>query len=254
MLMTAAEVFDEMHGRVFSALEAAAAGQPSGGPGVSSSSSGGSGTSWDVRDVLGARRQQVLAGAVIAFSRVIPLEMAPASHPLWRLAEEYGARCTTSLTPEVTHVVAMSRATEKVPPDPPPRPGRLRLAVAVGPCGLERSNLTARQWCLGPQPTAAPLLLHRRCSRPRSSRSLSSRLPGRHALCAAMGGHRQLPAAACRVSWHDCRPVFPPPGLSLHQPSHGPSSAPASAALPCRLECCCILWRRANELRFPVPV
>ncbi len=108
--MTASAVFDEIHGRVFSALEAAAAAQQ---PAVSPA--GGGPGSWDVRDVLEARRRQVLAGVVLAFSRVIPLEMAPGSHPLWRLAEEFGARCSTALTPEVTHVVAMSRATEKVP-------------------------------------------------------------------------------------------------------------------------------------------
>ena len=59
-------------------------------------------------------REQVLAGVRILFSRVIPLEQPPASHALWRLAEAFGAACTTAADPGVTHVVASTRGTEKV--------------------------------------------------------------------------------------------------------------------------------------------
>lgn len=62
----------------------------------------------------GACREQVLAGVRILFSRVIPLEQPPASHALWRLAEAFGAACTTAADPGVTHVVASTRGTEKV--------------------------------------------------------------------------------------------------------------------------------------------
>ena len=60
----------------------------------------------------GAR--QVLAGVRILFSRVIPLEKAPASHPFWLLAEAFGAQCTTEADARVTHVVARARGTQKV--------------------------------------------------------------------------------------------------------------------------------------------
>jgi len=57
---------------------------------------------------------QVLAGVRILFSRVIPLDQAPASHALWRTAEAFGAACTTVADAAVTHVVASTRGTEKV--------------------------------------------------------------------------------------------------------------------------------------------
>jgi hypothetical protein len=57
---------------------------------------------------------QVLAGVRILFSRVIPLDQAPASHALWRMAEAFGAACTTTADAAVTHVVASTRGTEKV--------------------------------------------------------------------------------------------------------------------------------------------
>ena len=50
----------------------------------------------------------------ILFSRVIPLEKAPASHPMWLLAEAFGAQCTTEGDAGVTHVVARTRGTQKV--------------------------------------------------------------------------------------------------------------------------------------------
>lgn len=61
-----------------------------------------------------AHRLQVLAGVVLVFTRVIPLEQDPASHPLWRLAETFGARCSGVLDAATTHVVAGASGTEKV--------------------------------------------------------------------------------------------------------------------------------------------
>ena len=58
--------------------------------------------------------RQVLAGVRILFSRVIPLEKAPASHHFWLLAEAFGAQCTTEGDAGVTHVVARTRGTQKV--------------------------------------------------------------------------------------------------------------------------------------------
>lgn len=57
---------------------------------------------------------QVLEGVQLVFSRVIPLETNPRQHPLWLLAEQYGATCTEQCTDDTTHVVAMTGATEKV--------------------------------------------------------------------------------------------------------------------------------------------
>jgi hypothetical protein len=55
---------------------------------------------------------QVLAGVQLVFSRVIPLETNPRQHPLWVLAEQYGATCSQQCTPDTTHVVAMNQGTE----------------------------------------------------------------------------------------------------------------------------------------------
>jgi len=57
---------------------------------------------------------QVLEGVQLVFSRVIPLETNPRQHPLWLLAEQYGATCTEQCTDDTTHVVAMTGGTEKV--------------------------------------------------------------------------------------------------------------------------------------------
>jgi hypothetical protein len=114
MLMTGIDMFEQIHSSVFAGLEQAAAAAAAAGAQNGSSSGSSPGAVWDVRDILEQRRRKVLEGVVIAFSRVIPLEMAAHTHSLWRLAEAFGARCSTQLSPEVTHVVAMSRATEKV--------------------------------------------------------------------------------------------------------------------------------------------
>lgn len=69
----------------------------------------------DVRRILAAVKQNVLAGCKILFSRVFPQgESLPHLHPLWQTAEHFGATCTTTLDEDITHVVAMSRGTDKV--------------------------------------------------------------------------------------------------------------------------------------------
>ncbi|MCO5577449.1 hypothetical protein L7F22_031281 [Adiantum nelumboides] len=69
----------------------------------------------DVRHVLSTVKQTVLAGCKIVFSRVYPQgESQPHLHPLWQMAEQFGAVCTTIIDDDVTHVVATSRGTDKV--------------------------------------------------------------------------------------------------------------------------------------------
>jgi hypothetical protein len=69
---------------------------------------------WDVRAVIDARRRRVLAGAVLAFSRVGPLRGPDGRpNPLWRLAERLGAACAEVVGDDTTHVVALQGGTEK---------------------------------------------------------------------------------------------------------------------------------------------
>lgn len=56
----------------------------------------------------------MLAGVALVFTRVIPLEQEPSSHPLWRLAESFGARCSDTLDAGTTHLIAGASGTEKV--------------------------------------------------------------------------------------------------------------------------------------------
>ena len=50
---------------------------------------------------------------VLLGCRVFPSEMDPRSHPLWHLAETYGACCELQCSERTTHVVAAARGTEK---------------------------------------------------------------------------------------------------------------------------------------------
>jgi len=67
-----------------------------------------------VADILQEHRKDVLAGVNIVFSRVFPIHTDPTNHPLWTLAEDFGAKCSPTLTEETTHVVAAARTTDKV--------------------------------------------------------------------------------------------------------------------------------------------
>ncbi|KAL4450062.1 hypothetical protein ABPG77_010731 [Micractinium sp. CCAP 211/92] len=61
----------------------------------------------DVRPLLREARQSILAGVVVLFTRVLPLDCAnPSAHPLWQLATKLGAECVREATENVTHVVA----------------------------------------------------------------------------------------------------------------------------------------------------
>lgn len=61
----------------------------------------------DVRPLLRAARQGILAGVRVLFSRVVPLDCRdPTTHPLWQLALKLGAECAKEAGEGVTHVVA----------------------------------------------------------------------------------------------------------------------------------------------------
>eukprot|EP00884_Botryococcus_braunii_P005692 jgi/Botrbrau1/15123/Bobra.0283s0002.1 len=96
MLMLTLRTLETVHSSVFAAL------QKSTDP-----------ESWDVRRWLHKARQQVLKGVHILFTRVIPLHQEPCDHKLWRMAERFGATCTTETNPFVTHVVAGTSGTAK---------------------------------------------------------------------------------------------------------------------------------------------
>ncbi|MCO5603120.1 hypothetical protein L7F22_057266 [Adiantum nelumboides] len=69
----------------------------------------------DVRGILAKEQRKVLAGCKLVFSRVFPQgEIQPHLHPLWQLAEQFGAVCSMGVDDGVTHVVAISLGTEKV--------------------------------------------------------------------------------------------------------------------------------------------
>jgi len=90
--------------------------------------------SWDVRAVMEAQRRSVLRGVRLVFSRVIPLELNPRSHPLWRLAEQFGGACEEGVGEGVTHVVGTHGGTDKV-----------RLCVCV--CGwLDEGGRVLGSW------------------------------------------------------------------------------------------------------------
>ncbi|EFJ31009.1 hypothetical protein SELMODRAFT_440109 [Selaginella moellendorffii] len=68
----------------------------------------------DIREVLSVVQRRILGGCKIIFSRVFPVEETqPQLHPLWRMAEQFGAVCTTRMEEDVTHVVAISMGTDK---------------------------------------------------------------------------------------------------------------------------------------------
>ncbi len=56
----------------------------------------------------------MFAGIHIVFSSVIPLDTKPETTEIWRMAHTFGARCSTELNSEVTHVVSAKRGTVKV--------------------------------------------------------------------------------------------------------------------------------------------
>lgn len=69
----------------------------------------------DARSILAAEKRKILAGCRVVFSRIFPVgEVNPQLHPLWQLAEQFGAVCSGQVDDQVTHVVACSPGTDKV--------------------------------------------------------------------------------------------------------------------------------------------
>ncbi|KAJ7231472.1 hypothetical protein B0H12DRAFT_1146513 [Mycena haematopus] len=68
----------------------------------------------DVTLIIPRLRAEVFDGVHILFSSVIPLDTNPETTEIWRMARMFGAKCSTELTADVTHVVAAKRGTVKV--------------------------------------------------------------------------------------------------------------------------------------------
>ncbi|KAF8185043.1 hypothetical protein K438DRAFT_1837313 [Mycena galopus ATCC 62051] len=68
----------------------------------------------DVTLIIPRLRAEVFEGVHILFSSVIPLDTNPETTEIWRMARMFGAKCSTELTADVTHVVAAKRGTVKV--------------------------------------------------------------------------------------------------------------------------------------------
>ncbi|KAL0951753.1 hypothetical protein HGRIS_008425 [Hohenbuehelia grisea] len=69
---------------------------------------------YDVTRIIPRLRSDVLKGVHILFSSVIPLDTKPETTEIWKMAIMFGAKCSTELTGEVTHVVAAKHGTVKV--------------------------------------------------------------------------------------------------------------------------------------------
>lgn len=104
-----AKLLDEVHRRFFSAYDA----RPSAGTRRKSTVKREV-APYDVTRIIPRIRTEVLEGVHILFSSVIPLDTKPESTEIWRMAHMFGARCSTELTADITHVVAAKRGTVKV--------------------------------------------------------------------------------------------------------------------------------------------
>ncbi|CAG9324329.1 unnamed protein product [Blepharisma stoltei] len=67
----------------------------------------------DVKNILKQIQGNVLLGAKIAFSGMIPIDIQPEMHPLWQAAERYGAICQREVTEETTHLISDGSLTKK---------------------------------------------------------------------------------------------------------------------------------------------
>ncbi|KAF8640572.1 hypothetical protein AX17_000234 [Amanita inopinata Kibby_2008] len=68
----------------------------------------------DVTRIIPQIRSEIFVGVHIMFSSVIPLDTMPETTEIWRMAHMFGAKCSTELSNDVTHVVAAKRGTVKV--------------------------------------------------------------------------------------------------------------------------------------------
>lgn len=63
--------------------------------------------------MLKAIRKEVLKGCKVVFTRVFPTHSKAENHPIWKMAEQLGATCSTEVDPFVTHVISADVGTEK---------------------------------------------------------------------------------------------------------------------------------------------
>ncbi|KAJ7518981.1 hypothetical protein O6H91_20G017800 [Diphasiastrum complanatum] len=123
----------------------------------------------DVRGLLAAEQQRILQGCGIVFSRVFPLgESQPQLHPLWQLAEQFGAKCSTSTDNSTTHIVAVSLGTDKI------RWARANGRYVVNPQWLEASAVLYRR----ANEKHFPVTAHPRASAVLYRRSNEQQFPG----------------------------------------------------------------------------
>jgi RNA polymerase II C-terminal domain phosphatase-like 3/4 len=60
----------------------------------------------DIRPLLAEIRSEILMGCCIVFSRIIPKDVKPDSHPAWAIACQMGATCVEDMSDAVTHVIS----------------------------------------------------------------------------------------------------------------------------------------------------
>ncbi|KAF8956077.1 hypothetical protein BDZ97DRAFT_221596 [Flammula alnicola] len=101
------KLLNEVHSRFFSAYDARL-------PETGRRKSGPPSRAYDVTTIIPRLRSEVFEGVRILFSSVIPLDTKPETTEIWRMAHMFGARCSTELTSDITHVVAAKRGTVKV--------------------------------------------------------------------------------------------------------------------------------------------
>ena len=87
-LATCLRVLKESHKRFFAAADASNQIMP------------------DIRLLLAEIRSEVLLGCCILFSRIIPKDVKPDSHPAWVIACQMGATCVEDINDAVTHVIS----------------------------------------------------------------------------------------------------------------------------------------------------
>lgn len=180
---------------------------------------------------------QVLAGVVIMFSRIIPLDEEPTQHPLWLRAQAFGAACTVHMSDAVTHLVTNTQHTLKVPSFP----------IGLDQCGvLNLSCLVLHAACVLPGAaghSAATVCDRSGCGRRRSGRgrmgNSSSTMDGAPVLLLERSAPRLK--RSCTV-WCACTATS-----CMFVCSYDTS------ILVFRLKCSCTLWDRAPEADFAVP-
>ncbi|KAF8913223.1 hypothetical protein CPB84DRAFT_529609 [Gymnopilus junonius] len=106
-LQRVSKLLNEVHSRFFSAYDARS-------PEHVRRKTGPSGKAYDVTRIIPRLRSEVFEGVHILFSSVIPLDTVPEMTDIWRMARMFGARVSTELTGDITHVVAAKRGTVKV--------------------------------------------------------------------------------------------------------------------------------------------